>query len=197
MIKRLKKWIGWAVGALGTARPSERARFPLRGVSFSRVACWDTDGASRLLLQGARNISWCQSEGGVVDEKHRLWEVGSGLDVPRPVMDRLWSLVANEEVDAVFVQDMDRLYRDPVKLLAFCEHCEKHNVGLRIDQFEHGWRAIALDGALVVPGAAEVVAESSAGIVGGEAGLVRSIFRMASDGFSPREIARRLKRSDD
>ena len=95
MIKRLEKWIRRAIGALGTARPSERARFPLRGVSFSRVACWDTDGASRLLRQEARNIRWCESEGGVVDEKHKLREVGSGLDVPRPVMDRLWSLVAN------------------------------------------------------------------------------------------------------
>ena len=196
MNKDHRKLIRRAVDARGIARPSERARFPLRGVSLARVANGGAGSSSRLLGQEASNIRLCRSVGGVVDERHRLREVGSGLDVPRPVMDLLWSIVANEEADAIFVEDLDRLYRDLVKLLSFCRHCVRHDVELWVSGVENGYRAIALDGRLVVPGEVGVVAQGAAGVLRDKGGWVRKVFKMASGGFSPQEIARRLNRSD-
>lgn len=125
-----------------------------------------------------------------MDEKRKLREVASGLDVQRPEMERLRRIVANGESDAILVHDADRLYRDSVKLLSLCQHCLRRNVGLWFGPVENGYRVMALDGQLVVVGEVDDVKRGSAGV------RVRRIFKMASDGFSLRERSRRLKRSD-
>lgn len=161
----------------------------LRCVSFSRASLGTGDISSILLLQEERNIELCESMGGEVDKAHRLREVGSCGDAGRPVADLLWSIVGSWEVDAVFVESPARLYRDLSELITFRQHCEQHGVELWFSGVKDGYRMGA-------PRGMEVGGRGSAGVAVDEK-LVRRIVKMASDGFAPWEIARRLTRLDD
>ena len=56
----------------------------------------------------------------------------SGTNTKRPGYQRLWSLVASGNVQAVVASELSRLSRSVSDFLAFIAHCEKHNVQVHI-----------------------------------------------------------------
>ena len=91
---------------------------PLKGVSFAQSSDVTAAGRAYLRRQERRNIQVAEWQGYEVDGEHRLREVGSTGAAYRPVVDQLRSIVASGEVDAVFIESSDRLYRD-----AWAEAC--------------------------------------------------------------------------
>ena len=72
------------------------------------------------------------------DEESRLREVGSGSGVERPVLDQLRSIVAEGEVDAVLVRDLNWLNSDPSGSAGFLRHCAAYGVELWVSNGTEG-----------------------------------------------------------
>ena len=78
--------------------------------------------------QEAGNVARAEALGYHVPELYRLREIASGLDPNPPVRAELHRLVANKEVQCVFVDGLDRLSRNVLEVAKFYRHCKEHGV---------------------------------------------------------------------
>ena len=73
-------------------------------------------------------VNMAKEMGYTIAPEDVLSEVGSGINLDRPVLDSIRGMAAAREIDAVFGYGTDRLSRDPVDLLVLAREFKGHGV---------------------------------------------------------------------
>ena len=102
----------------------------LKAASYARASASQQVVGNSCEWQEETNVSLAESMGYIVSFEYRLHELVSGTDGTRPKLNLLISLVENKDIEAVFIQSLDRLSRDPVQVLKFVLLCRDHSVEL-------------------------------------------------------------------
>ena len=112
-----------------------------KGKIYARSATLGQEGSAPLDAQVAACTKLAESLGHVIGSGDILTEVGSGLDLDRPQMNKVRLMAANGEFDALFVDDPERLSRDLADLLMLMREFKSRDVEVH---FVQGQSASAL-----------------------------------------------------
>ena len=89
----------------------------MRAVAYPRVSGSVQEDGTSLDTQAAEMVKMASGIGYTIAPEDVLPEVGTGINVFRPMLDKIRGMADAREIDALFVYSTDRLSRDPVDLL--------------------------------------------------------------------------------
>ena len=103
--------------------------------AYTRVASSE-DADTRLAAQAEACVAWAELNGYTIGTEDIFREIGSGIRLSRPSLDKLLSMAAEGEFNALFVYSTDRLSRDLVQLIWLLKEFTGHGVELHFVEGE-------------------------------------------------------------
>lgn len=99
-----------------------------RAIAYPRVSGSVQEDGTSLDTQAAAMVEMASGLGHTIVPEDVLPEVGTGINLDRPVLNRIRAMAAAGEIDALFAYSTDRLSRDPVDLLVLVREFKGHGV---------------------------------------------------------------------
>ena len=99
-----------------------------RAVVYPRVSGVVQEDGTSLDTQAAAMMNMASGVGYMIAPEDVLPEVGTGVNLFRPVLDKIRGMAAAGEIDALFAYSTDRLARDPFDLLLLVREFNGHGV---------------------------------------------------------------------
>ena len=99
-----------------------------RAMAYPRVSGSVQEDGTSLETQAAEMVKLANAMGYRIDPEDVLPEVGSGVNLFRPQLEKIRGMAAAGEIRALFVYTTDRLSRDPVDLLVLIREFNSHGV---------------------------------------------------------------------
>ena len=105
-----------------------------KGVGYPRVSGAIQGDGTSLDTQAAAMVDLATSLGYEIAPEDMLPEVGSGVNLERPQLDKIRRMATARDFDALFVYTTDRLSRDPLDLLMLIREFDRQGVTVHFVQ---------------------------------------------------------------